>query len=174
MELNDSALNELEVLVGDFAVTDRLMIGVSAVVFDGESTVEEYLLRLGHEGPCWLDFDTPGAIVCYVDGQSLPLFDPTASQPYIDSNCMLHETVEFTLTDADLTRLISAREVVFELRSPRSIVRKHLTDEEQRALASFRREAKLRARFMRPPGQPTPEVRFLPGAADPQIRSIAS
>ena len=138
IELDDALLNSLDVLDGSFSDTDRLVIGVSAIVFDVGGAVDEFILWMRHEGRCWLDIDMADGVVLAIDDRVVPLTELLASQPFIGESGELNEKVEFSIADSDLEAMIDSSEVSIELRSDNGIVRKRLSESELNSLAVFR------------------------------------
>lgn len=137
VELDDSALNALDVIDGSFSEADRLVVGVSAMTFDGSDTVDSYVLWIRHEGRRWLDFEVGNPVEVTVGGESLALERLRASQPFISASGRLFEKIEFALSEAELLRIAASSDAAIILRSDNGIVRKRLTAEELAYMRTF-------------------------------------
>ncbi len=137
IELSNMPLNSLDVVEGTFADSDRLAVGLSALVFDGSPAVDEYVFWVRHEGRRWLDFEIGTPVVIEVDGEALSLERLRASQPFVGGSNRLFEKIEFRLTDAELERLLDASSVLVRLRADNGVVDKRLTDLERDRLREF-------------------------------------
>lgn len=137
VEIDDSALNALDVIDGRFSEADRLVVGLSAMTFDGSDTVESYVLWIRHEGRRWLDFELGNPVEITIDGESLALERLRAAQPFVGPSGRLFEKIEFALSEADLERMAASRDVAIVLRSGNGIVRKQLTADELAYLRTF-------------------------------------
>ncbi|MDH3506982.1 MAG: hypothetical protein OEQ25_07560 [Gammaproteobacteria bacterium] len=140
IEIEDSSVNALDVIDGSFADSDRIVVGLSAMKFDGTDTVESYVLWIRHEGRRWLDFEFQAPIDVTVDGDSLALQQLRASQPFVGAAGRFFEKIELELSAADLRRLVASGDAAITLRSGSGIVRKQLTADELAHMEGFAEE----------------------------------
>lgn len=145
IELSEGPLNELEIIEGSFADTDRLTLGLSALVFDGSPNADEYVLWIRHEGRRWLDFGTGIPVVVSVDGKPFPLAQVRAPQPFVGDGSRLFEKIEFHLSEPELALLLDAQSVRVRLQSGNGIADKRLTNEELRRAESFYESISVRS-----------------------------
>jgi len=138
IEISEKKVNSLEVIEGSFGDTDSLVVGVSALRFDGSETVEEYIFWLRHEGRLWHQFDMDQPALFEVDGQKLTLEQLRASQVWVGASSRMFEKVEFRLDEAAFDQLVLGNEISIELRTDSGIVEKTLTNSEIEKIREFR------------------------------------
>lgn len=137
VEISEEQINSLEVIEGSFGDSDSLVVGLSAMTFDGNEGVDEYILWLRHEGRRWLQFDIDDPVIFEIDGQRLELEQLRASQPFIGASSRMFEKVEFRLNEEDFQRLIKGNEITILLRSETGIVEKTLLAEQIDRIREF-------------------------------------
>ena len=137
IEIQDSSVNALDVIDGSFSDSDRLVVGLSAMTFDGTDTVDSYVLWIRHEGRRWLDFEFQAPIDVSVDGDSLALEQLRASQPFVGPAARLFEKIELQLSAANLLRIVGSSDAVITLRSGSGIVSKQLSEDELANMRKF-------------------------------------
>jgi hypothetical protein len=137
VEISERLVNSLEVIQGSFGNTDSLVVGMSALKFDGTDTVNEYILWLRHEGRIWHQFDIDQPVQFEVDGQELTLEQLRASQPWVGASSRMFEKVEFRLDQTALDALMRGQEVKITLRSESGLVEKMLTATELDRIREF-------------------------------------
>jgi len=138
VEISEKKVNSLEVIEGSFGDTDSLVVGISALKFDGSDAVDEYIFWLRHEGRLWHQFDIDQPAVFEVDGQKLSLEQLRASQPWVGTSSRMFEKVEFRLDEAAFDRLVLGDEITITLRSDNGLIEKTLTTRELERIRDFR------------------------------------
>jgi hypothetical protein len=137
LEISNDAIDMLDVIDGAFAATDRLSVGVSAMVFDGTGEIDSWIFWVRHEGRRWLDYDRDMPIELLVDGSALDLEPLRSPQPFVGEGGLRYEKLEFELSDAAFERLLVAQSVVVALRTDNGDVDKHFTGDESERLRAF-------------------------------------
>jgi hypothetical protein len=145
VELDDSALNALDVIDGSFPDSDRLVVGLSAMTFDGSDVVDSYVLWIRHEGRRWLDFERTDPVEIAVGGEVLAFDRLRASQPFVGASGRLFEKIEFALSEADVMRLAASSDATITLRSDNGNVRKRLSAEERAYMRKFTEQIRAMA-----------------------------
>jgi hypothetical protein len=145
VELDDSALNALDVIDGSFPDSDRLVVGLSAMTFDGSDVVDSYVLWIRHEGRRWLDFERTDPVEIAVGGEVLAFDRLRASQPFVGASGRLFEKIEFALSEADVMRLAASSDATITLRSDNGNVRKLLSAEERAYMRKFTEQIRAMA-----------------------------
>lgn len=145
IEISEKKMSSLEVIEGTVGDTDSLVIGISALRFDGSNAVDEYILWLRHEGRLWLEFDPDQPALFEVDGQELALEQLRASQPWVGSSSRMFEKVEFRVDEEALDRLVEGNEISITLRSGSGLVEKTLTSTEIERIRAFRASVSIEA-----------------------------
>lgn len=138
VEVSNVPVNTLDVVEGSFAASDALAVGLSALVFDGASGVEEYVLWIRHEGRRWLELDLEQPVTVEVDGDPLRLARLRAPEPFVGASSRLFEKIEYGLAPADLKRLAGAADVRIRLASSSGVVEKRLREQELGIVRAFR------------------------------------
>ncbi len=138
VEISEKKVNSLEVIEGSFGDTDSLVVGISALKFDGSDAVDEYIFWLRHEGRLWHKFDVDQPAVFEIDGQKLSLEQLRASQPWVGASSRMFEKVEFRLDEAAFDRLVLGDEITITLRSDNGLIEKTLTTRELERIRDFR------------------------------------
>ena len=140
VEIDDSSLAVLDVVEGNFSDSDRLVVGLSAMAFDGSDAVDGYVLWIRHEARLWPEFALENPVDVVVDGEILRLEQLRATQPFVGAAGRLFEKIEFELSETDLMRLVASSDPVITLRTGSGIVRKHLNEEELANMRLFAEE----------------------------------
>ena len=138
VELSEMPINALEVIEGSFPDSDQLAIGLSAMHLDGRDAIDEYVLWIRHQGRRWLDFAVEDPVVFTIDNQPLALSQLRASQPFVGETGRLFEKIEFSLSDEQLSRILSGDITVITLSSDNGTVQKRLNAQELVYLREFR------------------------------------
>ncbi len=136
-QLSDQQLNELDVLAGQFPDSDRLAVGLSAMIYDNTDSPAEYVLWLRHEGRRWLTFSATAPVSLRVDGDSLSLDALRQSQPSVEPSGRFLEKLEYRLTPAELATIGRGADVRLRLRSDTGTVEKRLSADERRQILAF-------------------------------------
>ena len=137
IEISEEAVNALDVIDGTFGDSDSLVVGLSAMTFDGSQYVDEVILWVRHEGRRWLQFDIEDPVRFEVDGKALPLEQLRASQPFVGESSRMFEKVEYRLGEAEFAALVSGEEINITLRSDSGTVEKTLKLEEIERIRAF-------------------------------------
>ena len=137
VEISEQPVNSLLVIEGTFGDTDSLVVGLSAMSFDGSQGVDEYILWLRHEGRQWLQFDVEQPVTFEVDGKRLVLEQLRASQPFVGASSRMFEKIEFRLDELAFKRLLDGSNVNITLRSDTGTVEKTLRADEIEKIREF-------------------------------------
>lgn len=137
IEISTQPINALDVVAGSFADADRLSIGLSAMIFDGASEVDSWILWIRHEGRRWLDYDRIMPVNIVANGSALDIESLRSPQPFVGEAGLRYEKLEFQLDAETLRLLVDAKNIVIELRTDNGDVDKHLSRNETERLREF-------------------------------------
>jgi len=125
-----------------FSDRDRLALGLSALVLDSSSRIDELILWVRHEGRRWLTLDVEQPVVLFVDGELLELEQLRASQPFIGNASTFLEKLEYRLSEADIERLTAGEEILLRLVSENGVAEKIIGPEKIAVIEGFHSELK--------------------------------
>ena len=138
VQLSEEAVDEWELISGEFSETDRVRLGLSALVLDEVDSVEEYIFWVRHEGRRWLSFfDSEDSVTFVTNGQRVELEPLRRPQPFIQTG-LLVEKLEFKLGADDLRALLENRDGTLTVRTATGVIEKRLNVEELTSMARLR------------------------------------
>lgn len=138
VQLSEEAVDEWELISGEFAETDRVRLGLSALVLDEVESVEEYIFWVRHEGRRWLSFfDVEDSVTFVTDGQRVELEPLRRPQPFVQIGALV-EKLEFKLGADDLRALLENRNATLTVKTATGVIEKELNLEELTSMALLR------------------------------------
>lgn len=137
LEISDDRIDNLEVLDGAFSPSDRLVVGLSTMQFDGSGETSNHIFWIRHEGRRWLDYDLDSPVAIVAHGWSVPLEPLRSPQPLVAAGGRMIEKLEFLVDSNDFDRLLSADHMTVQLRSETGDMDKVLSNQEIRQLREF-------------------------------------
>jgi hypothetical protein len=137
IEVSDDRIHDLEVLDGTFSSGDRLVVGLSTMVFDGSGEISSHIFWIRHEGRRWLDYGGATPVAIIADDREVPLESLRSPQPFVGTGGGMIEKLEFLVDSANLERLLSADRITVQLRSETGDIDKTLSSHEIQQLREF-------------------------------------
>jgi hypothetical protein len=137
IEISDDEINDLEVLDGTFSPSDRLVVGLSAMLFDGSGKISNHIVWIRHEGRKWLDYGLMSPVEIVADGWSVPIEALRSPQSFIGAGGRMIEKLEFLVDSAHFDRLVSADEITVLVRSETGNIDKVLSEQEVQLMREF-------------------------------------
>jgi hypothetical protein len=137
IEWSDQSINDLQILEGTFTDSDRLAIGLSAMVFDGETRIDPYIFWIRHQGREWLDYELAHSVRVMVDEDPLALVRLRSPQRFTGADEVAYEKLEFLASAEQMTRLLGATSAVISIRSNNGTIEKAISDEELARIRKF-------------------------------------
>lgn len=137
IEWSDQSINDLQVLEGTFTDSDRLAVGLSAMVFDGETRIDPYILWIRHQGRDWLDYELAQSVQVMVDDHPLGLEKLRSPQRFMGAGDLAYEKLEFLASAEQVIRLLGATAAVISIRSSNGTVEKVISDQELARIRKF-------------------------------------
>jgi hypothetical protein len=137
VQLSDGNINSHNVTSGKFDDSDRLTIGLSAMVMEDAKADQEYIFWVRHAGRRWLSYGEGSPVILLADGQRMPLEPLRAPQPSIGPDSQFLEKLEFRLPATALVKLGSSKRIRVELLANDGSVQVELGEESISSIAGF-------------------------------------
>ena len=138
VQISDDAVNEWPLVSGEFAESDRVRLGLSALVLDEVASVEEFVFWIRHEGRRWLSpFNPQNAVTFLIDGESIELEPLRTPQPFVQTGSLV-EKIEFNLKADDLSALLQGDRVTVVVRTANGTIQKDFDATEVMSLARLK------------------------------------
>ena len=137
VEISNDSVEDLNVLDGTFSSGDRLVVGLSTMLFDGSDEISSYIVWIRHEGRRWLDYGLNDPVSIVADGWEVPLESLRSPQPLVGDGARMIEKHEFLVDSAHFDRLLAGEEITVRLHSDTGVIDKTLTGDEIRQLRQF-------------------------------------
>ena len=138
VQLSEESVDEWTLVSGEFAESDRVRLGLSALVLDEVDSIEEYIFWVRHEGRRWLSFFDSGDSVTFLsNGQHLELEPLRKPQPFVQAGSLV-EKLEFKLGADDLRALLENSDAILTVKTATGVIEKRLNMEELTSMARLK------------------------------------